>query len=76
MSVSKLRDFYEQTLNQAKADGMMVSLHVKATMMKVLGWRGEGAVQERHSHRGIHTCGWSAGAQRGRANTSPPPAGI
>jgi len=35
MSVAKLRDFYEETLTRAKADGMMVSLHVKATMMKV-----------------------------------------
>jgi len=35
ISVGKLRSFYEETLDQAKKEGMMVSLHLKATMMKV-----------------------------------------
>ena len=35
MSASALRDFLEQTMNDAKDSGVMWSLHVKATMMKV-----------------------------------------
>ncbi|TDO99481.1 NADP-dependent isocitrate dehydrogenase [Marinomonas balearica] len=35
MSASKLRDFFEQSLQEAKEAGIMWSLHVKATMMKV-----------------------------------------
>lgn len=35
MSASSLRDFLEQTMNDAKDSGVMWSLHVKATMMKV-----------------------------------------
>ena len=35
MSAKKLRAFFEETLNDAKESGVMWSLHVKATMMKV-----------------------------------------
>ncbi|OUC14461.1 MAG: isocitrate dehydrogenase (NADP(+)) [Alkalinema sp. CACIAM 70d] len=35
MSVKALRSFYEQEINAAKADDILLSLHVKATMMKV-----------------------------------------
>ena len=35
MSCIALRDFFEETLNDAKETGVMWSLHVKATMMKV-----------------------------------------
>jgi len=35
MSANALRDFFEATLEDAKATGVMWSLHVKATMMKV-----------------------------------------
>ena len=35
MSATKLRAFFEQSLQTAKADNLMVSLHLKATMMKV-----------------------------------------
>ncbi|TXS95802.1 NADP-dependent isocitrate dehydrogenase [Parahaliea maris] len=35
MSANKLRDFFEGTLNDCKATGVMWSLHVKATMMKI-----------------------------------------
>ena len=35
MSARALRDFFEKTLNDAKDSGVMWSLHVKATMMKV-----------------------------------------
>ena len=35
MSVRALREFFEQTLQDAKESGVMWSLHVKATMMKV-----------------------------------------
>jgi isocitrate dehydrogenase len=35
MSARALRDFFEQTLQDAKDSGVMWSLHVKATMMKV-----------------------------------------
>ncbi len=35
MSCNKLRDFFEQSLQEAKEAGIMWSLHVKATMMKV-----------------------------------------
>ncbi|MFT6916211.1 MAG: isocitrate dehydrogenase [Motiliproteus sp.] len=35
MSVNALRDFFEQTLQDAKDSGVMWSLHVKATMMKI-----------------------------------------
>jgi len=35
MSATKLRAFFEQSLQTAKPDNLMVSLHLKATMMKV-----------------------------------------
>ncbi len=35
MSCSALRDFFEESMNDAKESGVMWSLHVKATMMKV-----------------------------------------
>lgn len=35
MSVKELCEFYESELAEAKADNLMVSLHLKATMMKV-----------------------------------------
>ncbi|MBD2327812.1 NADP-dependent isocitrate dehydrogenase [Alkalinema sp. FACHB-956] len=35
MSVKALRSFYEQEIKAAKADDILLSLHVKATMMKV-----------------------------------------
>ncbi|SEG28265.1 NADP-dependent isocitrate dehydrogenase [Marinobacterium lutimaris] len=35
MSAKKLREFFEGTLNDCKETGVMWSLHVKATMMKV-----------------------------------------
>ena len=35
MSISALREFFEETLNDCKANNVMWSLHVKATMMKV-----------------------------------------
>ncbi len=35
MSVAELRDFYAQQIQVAKADGILLSLHLKATMMKV-----------------------------------------
>eukprot|EP01094_Clydonella_sp_ATCC50884_P002626 TRINITY_DN119_c0_g1_i6.p1 TRINITY_DN119_c0_g1~~TRINITY_DN119_c0_g1_i6.p1 ORF type:complete len:824 (+),score=365.29 TRINITY_DN119_c0_g1_i6:35-2473(+) len=35
MSASALREFFEQQLQEAKRDGLMVSLHLKATMMKI-----------------------------------------
>ncbi|MGB2065451.1 MAG: NADP-dependent isocitrate dehydrogenase, partial [Marinomonas gallaica] len=35
MSASKLRDFFEESLQEAKDAGIMWSLHVKATMMKI-----------------------------------------
>ena len=35
MSVAKLRDFYAAQIEAAKADGLLLSLHLKATMMKV-----------------------------------------
>jgi isocitrate dehydrogenase len=35
MSIAALREFFEKTLNDAKDSGVMWSLHVKATMMKV-----------------------------------------
>ncbi len=35
MSIAALREFFEQTLQDAKDSGVMWSLHVKATMMKV-----------------------------------------
>ena len=35
MSCNKLRDFFEQTLQDCKETGVMWSLHVKATMMKI-----------------------------------------
>ncbi|MBV1790150.1 NADP-dependent isocitrate dehydrogenase [Marinobacterium sp. D7] len=35
MSCKALRDFFEETLNDCKETGVMWSLHVKATMMKV-----------------------------------------
>ncbi len=35
MSVSALREFYAAQIEAAKADGLLLSLHLKATMMKV-----------------------------------------
>lgn len=35
MSVAKLRDFYEEQFTAAKDSGILASLHLKATMMKV-----------------------------------------
>ena len=35
MSVNALRDFYEKEISAAKAENILLSLHVKATMMKV-----------------------------------------
>ncbi|MCP9338859.1 NADP-dependent isocitrate dehydrogenase [Stutzerimonas xanthomarina] len=35
MSCNKLREFFEETLQDCKATGVMWSLHVKATMMKI-----------------------------------------
>ncbi|MGB1092017.1 MAG: NADP-dependent isocitrate dehydrogenase, partial [Oceanobacter sp.] len=35
MSVAKLREFYEAATNEAKEEGVLLSLHLKATMMKV-----------------------------------------
>jgi len=35
MSVTKLRDFFEQSAQEAKEEGVLLSLHMKATMMKV-----------------------------------------
>ena len=35
MSVNKLRAFFEQTTQEAKREGILLSLHMKATMMKV-----------------------------------------
>merc|ERR1719379_2931763 len=35
MSCKKLCDFYEQEMQKAKADDVLLSLHLKATMMKV-----------------------------------------
>ncbi len=35
MSVAALRDFYAQQIEVAKRDGVLLSLHLKATMMKI-----------------------------------------
>ncbi len=35
MSVSALRAFYRQTIDQSKSEGALLSLHLKATMMKI-----------------------------------------
>merc|ERR1711879_432686 len=35
MNVAKLREFYEQATNEAKDESILLSLHLKATMMKV-----------------------------------------
>ncbi|WP_136809229.1 NADP-dependent isocitrate dehydrogenase [Desulfosediminicola flagellatus] len=35
MNVSAMRDFFEATMNTTKEDGVLLSLHLKATMMKV-----------------------------------------
>jgi isocitrate dehydrogenase len=35
MSVGPLREFFEQSIQAAKAEGVLLSLHLKATMMKV-----------------------------------------
>lgn len=35
MSVTALRAFYRQTIDEAKRDGTLLSLHLKATMMKI-----------------------------------------
>ncbi|PID97019.1 MAG: isocitrate dehydrogenase (NADP(+)) [Actinomycetales bacterium] len=34
LSVAKLRDFYRESIAAAKQDGLLLSLHLKATMMK------------------------------------------
>ena len=38
MSVAKLRDFYAAQIEAAKADGLLLSLHLKATMMKAVSY--------------------------------------
>ena len=35
MSVKKLREYFEVEMNKAKESGVLLSLHMKATMMKV-----------------------------------------
>ena len=35
MSVSKLRAYFEKEFNEAKESDVLLSLHLKATMMKV-----------------------------------------
>ena len=35
MSVSALRDFFKKAIAESKAEGVLFSLHMKATMMKV-----------------------------------------
>jgi len=35
MHVAALREFYEHQIEEAKADGVLLSLHLKATMMKI-----------------------------------------
>jgi isocitrate dehydrogenase len=35
MNVAALRKFYAETIDQARADGVLFSLHLKATMMKI-----------------------------------------
>ena len=35
MNVAALRDFYSRTINEAREEGALLSLHLKATMMKV-----------------------------------------
>ncbi len=35
MNVSAMRDYFEATMNSAKEEGVLLSLHLKATMMKV-----------------------------------------
>jgi isocitrate dehydrogenase len=35
MNVRKLRDFYAEQIGEAKAEGVLLSLHLKATMMKI-----------------------------------------
>lgn len=35
MNVAKLKDFYEESIQQSKRQGVLLSLHLKATMMKV-----------------------------------------
>lgn len=35
LSISKLEEFYKKTFEKAKEEGLMVSLHLKATMMKI-----------------------------------------
>jgi len=35
MSVKALREFYKKTINEAKNEGLIWSLHLKATMMKI-----------------------------------------
>ncbi len=35
MNLRALREFYEETIQQAKKEGLLLSLHLKATMMKV-----------------------------------------
>lgn len=35
MSISALEDFYDKQINEAKEEGILLSLHLKATMMKI-----------------------------------------
>ncbi len=35
MSVAKLRDFIQKTIDEAKEKGVIWSIHLKATMMKI-----------------------------------------
>ncbi|MCT4615862.1 MAG: NADP-dependent isocitrate dehydrogenase [Marinifilaceae bacterium] len=35
MSVKALREFYQKSIDEAKAEGVLLSLHLKATMMKI-----------------------------------------
>ncbi len=35
MNMKALREFYAKTIEEAKADGVLLSLHLKATMMKI-----------------------------------------
>jgi hypothetical protein len=78
MSVTKLRAFYERTLSKAKEDGIMVSLHVKATMMKARACKGWGKRGWLGGERvaGEREGGWGERALPQLdvyAQTSPPP---
>jgi len=35
MNVAALKEFFEKSISSAKDQGLMISLHMKATMMKV-----------------------------------------